>query len=57
MGIYVPLNSEKNVCFNYHAFDLEGDLVGVGGLLDVTFADEICEVAKTQTTYITDKLN
>ncbi len=28
----------------------------VGGRLDVTFADEICEVAETQTTYITDEL-
>ncbi len=29
----------------------------VGGRLDVTFADEICEVAETKTTYITDELN
>ncbi len=28
----------------------------VGGRLDVTFADEICEVAETKATYITDKL-
>ncbi len=28
-----------------------------GGRLDVTFADEVCEVAETKTTYITDKLN
>ncbi len=28
-----------------------------GERLDVTFADEICEVAETQTTYITDELN
>ncbi len=29
----------------------------VGGRLDVTFVDEICEVAETQTTYITDELD
>ncbi len=29
----------------------------VGGRLGVTFTDEICEVAETQTTNITDKLN
>ncbi len=29
----------------------------VGGRLDVTFADEICDVAETQTTYIIDELN
>ncbi len=29
----------------------------VGGRLDVTFADAICEVAETQTTYITDELH
>ncbi len=29
----------------------------VGGRLDAAFADEICEVAETQTTYIIDKLN
>ncbi len=29
----------------------------VGGHFDATFADEICEVAETQTTYITDELN
>ncbi len=29
----------------------------VGGRLDVTFAAEICEVAETHTTYITDELN
>ncbi len=29
----------------------------VGGRLDVTFAGEICEVAETETTYVTDKLN
>ncbi len=27
------------------------------GRLDMTFADEICEMAETKTTYITDKLN
>ncbi len=32
-------------------------LCKVGGRLDMTFADEICEVAETKTTYITDKLN
>ncbi len=32
-------------------------LCKVGGRLDVTFADEICEVAETETTYITDGLN
>ncbi len=29
----------------------------IGGRLDVTFADEICEVAETKTTYVTDELN
>ncbi len=29
----------------------------VGGRLDMTFADEICEVAETKTTYIIDDLN
>ncbi len=29
----------------------------VGGRLDMTFVDEICDVAETMTTYITDKLN
>ncbi len=28
----------------------------VGGRFDVTFADEICKVAETKTTYIADKL-
>ncbi len=32
-------------------------LCKVGGRLDVTFADEICEVAETKTTYIADRLN
>ncbi len=32
-------------------------LCKVGGRLDMTFADEICEMAETKTTYITDKLN
>ncbi len=26
----------------------------VGGRLDVTFADEVCEAAETQTTYMTE---
>ncbi len=29
----------------------------VGGRLDVTFSDEICEAAETETTYITDELD
>ncbi len=29
----------------------------VRGRLDVTFADAICEVAETKTTYITDELS
>ncbi len=29
----------------------------VGGRLDVTFADEICEVAEIKTTNFTNKLN
>ncbi len=32
-------------------------LCKVGGRLDMTFADEIREMAETKTTYITDKLN
>ncbi len=32
-------------------------LYKVGERLDATFADEICEVAETKTTYITDRLN
>ncbi len=32
-------------------------LCRVGGRLDMTFADEICEVAETKTIHITDKLN
>ncbi len=32
-------------------------LCKVGRRLDMTFADEICEVAETKTAYITDKLN
>ncbi len=35
----------------------KNQLCEVGGRLDVTFADEICEVAETKTTYITDELN
>ncbi len=34
----------------------ENPLCKVGGRLDVTLADEICEMAETKTTYITDKL-
>ncbi len=29
----------------------------VGGCLDVTFADEICEIAEIQTTCMTDEFN
>ncbi len=29
----------------------------IGGRLDVTYADEIGEVAETNTTYVTNKLN
>ncbi len=29
----------------------------VGGRLDVTFADEVCEAAETQTTCMTDELD
>ncbi len=29
----------------------------VGGRLDVTVADEFCEVAETKTTYVTDNFN
>ncbi len=29
----------------------------IGGRLDMTFTDEICEMAETKTTYVTDKLN
>ncbi len=29
----------------------------IGGRLDVTFADEICDVAETKTKYVTDELN
>ncbi len=29
----------------------------IGGRLDVTLADEICEVAETKTTNVTDELN
>ncbi len=29
----------------------------VGGRLDMTFADEICEMVEIKTTYINDKLN
>ncbi len=29
----------------------------VGGRLEVTFADEICDVAETETTYITNEFN
>ncbi len=32
-------------------------LCKVGGRLDMTFADKICEMAETNATYITDKLN
>ncbi len=32
-------------------------LCKVGGRLDMTFADEICEMAEAKTTFITDKPN
>ncbi len=32
-------------------------LCKVGGRLDVTFPDDICEVDEIETTYITDKVN